>query len=243
LGSGEFQQPDNSKYDLICTSVSVSEIINSNNLISRLVKVKDACEAILKYANGYIFEGPLEYLKNELTARITLSKGKLFDLIPLIPKLDSLSQEDIDFLTHETNKWYRFLDESFVSLITKDLKNDRKLILENRQDFLGIIKDPKVISKENKTIRKQILSILQTQYPNLHVGLVPEMNWNNIELYTNARIAYFHKLKLDETMNVDCNDAADLFQLVYVNKDCLYWTDEGSWKDVIRRAKMGYYLF
>ena len=128
LGSGEFQKPDSSKYDLICTSVSVSEIVNSDNLLSKLGEVKDACEAIMKYANGYIFEGPLEYLKNELTGRITLSKGKLFDLIPLIPQLISLNQADIDFITHETNKWYNFLDDDFVTPITENLKNDREFI-------------------------------------------------------------------------------------------------------------------
>ncbi len=245
LGSGEFQKPDPLKYDLICTFVNVKEIVSSNNflLLSKFEEIKNACRAILEYADGYIFENPIEYLKNELTDIITISEGKLFDLIPLITKIDKLNREELDLITLESIKWYQFLDAYFVFPVTSALKKDRELILGNNKKFREIIKNPRVLSLEREKVKEQILYDLTSQYKYLDRKLMSKINYSNVELYINARIAYIHKLKLDKIMTVQRNDVGDLFQLIYVNRDTLYWTNEGRWKDIIGRARMSSYLF
>ena len=69
------------------------------------------------------------------------------------------------------------------------------------------------------------------------------MFWEDIELYLNVRYQWIKKLKFQKTMKIEENDIVDLWNMVFVNKNCLYWTNDAKWINLIKEARMEKYLF
>lgn len=51
------------------------------------------------------------------------------------------------------------------------------------------------------------------------------------------------KLLLEKSMKMQANDFFDQQNLLYVDRDSLFWTKENRWKTAIKEANMEKYLF
>lgn len=91
-------------------------------------------------------------------------------------------------------------------------------------------------------MKSKIINEISSIYPILEASF-NETFWKNIEFYMRARIAYSEKLKLDKSIKPEPNDAVDLMNLIYVGQDNMYWTEDKRWKNIIKEARLGEYLF
>ena len=63
-------------------------------------------------------------------------------------------------------------------------------------------------------------------------------NWKKLELFISLWGEYFKELELHSTMKFHTNDMNDIFNLIYVEPNTLYWTEDNkNWARILKENK------
>jgi len=244
LGKGKIKFDKTDKYDLYCTYLSLYELIHTERLKTYFDEVSNACKAVLSYSKGIIFETPITHINNLLRpTKSIISKSNFIEAIEYLANIEKLDNDIIPVLDKYLLVKNSTLDNSFVKSICDEIEKARFSIHQNKPFYIQFIKRNEIKQSKLINLREQVVNEIKNKCPLLDIHLFTEIFWQQIDLYMKSRMIYFEKLKLDKIMNVEKNDAIDMINLIYVNDDCLYWTEDTRWKNIIREAKLDKLLF
>lgn len=234
-------------YNLCCTFLNLYELIHTDMLKINFNKVQKACNAIFNFASCFILEPPYLHLKNLLYPyHLEYSKTNFIEAIRTLINLERLDNDMFTELGNYLEIKDDTLNKFFVKHITDEINKTHdffNLDIVNRAQYKKDIKTFENRKKKINNIRKQIITELNNVYPLIDNNSFNDSFWENINVYINARMHYFQKLKLYPNMNPEKNDAVDMLNLIYVNENCLYWTKDNRWKTILSETKLGQYLF
>jgi hypothetical protein len=238
IGKGTLSIPSGTNFKFVATQNNFLEINHKENVKTDFSLIKNACVAIEKYANIIIDESPILYMRNIADPQNAISQESVFyNAVKIIAKTDKIefSTENLEYYDALLQGYRQIVNVNFVKHTTNEINKNREVIYSSKQDkpkFSSLLKQVKAESISN--IKDQILKEIRYTYPNFKISNVNF--WEDISLFLNCRLKYFNLLKLDKKRKVDFNDLIDLFNLVYVDSNSLYWTEDGSWKEIIIQA-------
>jgi len=247
IGYGKIQVPDKNKFQLVATFNNFQEINYTKKVFTDFKLLKGACNAIIKYAEIIIDEPPIAYMHNIANPQNAMKQESVYySAVKEIsvkdnvkPTIKSLKNFNNLLISYRNN-----INEHFVNYTTSEINNSRELIHANsnsKNHFNEIIKKNVNREKSITNLEDQVINEIKYHFPNFEILNIEF--WEDIKLYVLCRKTYFMLLKRDKTRIVNFNDLVDLLNLVYVNKKSLYWTEEGSWKEIIMQAGCEGYLY
>ena len=246
LGEGIISFNQSDEYELCCTHLSLYELIHTERLKEDHIKVSLACKAVLAYSKRFIQEPPLVYLTNLLQpVDKKISNSNFLGAIEYLASGQLLDEDVMNELDKHIASYKNTLQKSFISPLFDEIGVMRTIFAENKSI---ILKYKEGIKREDKwkrrieVLKSKIIKEISPAYPISETNF-NEAFWKKIQFYMRSRIAYSEKLKLDKTMKPEPNDAVDLVNLIYVDADSLYWTNDKRWKNIIKEAMLGNYLF
>lgn len=247
IGSGEIQIPDKNKFQLVATFNNFQEINHTKKVFTDYKLLKGACNAIIKYAEVIIDEPPIVYIHNIANPQNAIKQESVYySAVKEFAKRNNIKPtiESSKKFNDLLNDYRKNIINNFVNYTTAEINNSRKLIhanSKNKKDFNELIKKNTIEEESITNLKEQIINNIKYHFPDFEI--LNKEFWEDIKLYMLCRRKYFRLLKIDRERKVNFNDLVDLFNLVYVNKKSLYWTEDGSWKEIILQAGFADYLY
>lgn len=223
-----------SNVQLIATSVNLIEISSTPNLLNNLSLVASTAKAIHDYASMIIQPNPIEYmiglfhpdyLPDTTTEARLLGK---FNILMSINETEIPKQNIID-----TEQQIKELEKSQNDLAAK-INNK---LLDFRKEIKTKIGKEKYRKRDFIEQWKMFFSTLVKHYSAEYCGKEYELKsdseaWEQLEFFLYSW-DYFFKNNLElGNWKFHRNDWGDLFNLVYVNQNCKYWTIEKKWNRI-----------
>lgn len=251
LGNQSIIKPIDSK--LIATWINIIEIGFSHPEIKEKIDInecKNAAKAILDFADEIIELDPFAY------AAMKILPGFIVHPKPIKDILFDLSQNGLpdSILYHECRQYYDYFMSSkndFAASINVGKENIRSSELRDKTSKEKF-KKSNVIQIEEQAIglMQDINEYLKSEQ-NKKIDFNDQEDFDNMIVTTTAlfngyilpKQVFMKKLILTKTMKMQPNDFYDLLNLIYVDKENLYWTKENRWKTAFHEAKMANYLF
>ena len=251
LGNDTISKPDNVK--LIATWINIIEIGYSHPKIKPKLnedECKSAAKAILKFSDNIIEMDTFCYA----TKRI--APGLDINVIPIRWVLEEIASVGLpnSETYFEYQKYYDlFLNSksNYSESINKEKEKIREKELKNsisKKEFKD--SDELQIQEHVCGLLKDIDGFLKAKY-NKYIGFVDQTDFdqtceklkNEFECFVYTRQMFMKKLNLTRSMKMQPNDYFDLQNLLYVDKDKLFWTKENRWKTALKEANVEKYLF
>ena len=246
LGEGIISFNQSNEYELCCTHLSLYELIHTERLKKDHIKVSLACKSVLAYSKRFIQETPLAYLTNLLQQKDNnIPNSNFLEAIEYLASGHLLDEDIINELDKHLASHKTTLYESFVSPLTFEMGAVRDFIYEDKSNvfkYKECIKKRETRALRFKDLKSKIIKIINSTYP-ISDSSFTDIFWKKIEFFIRSWITFSSKLKLDKTIEPEPNDAVDLMNLIYVDQDSLYWTNDQRWKNIILEAKLGNQLF
>ena len=233
------------KGKLVCTHSTLIELCSTHKIYRSPEEVKHAIRAIRDFGVIRSHHNPFSY-------------GLLNFLQSYRPNPHS-SIRRWESLIH-------FLD--FEYIVNKEMAENAKLSLdEYNKDFIGSIdymnQTAIPIKAINKSRKEQVkkrdyikvsriyIAELLLQYfreqPAFNGAAGISLNsdkWNNFELFIEVLAAFFKDIDSVPNQKIHENDWADILNMIYVNPNDQYWTEEKKWKRYINNnVNIAKYLF
>ena len=219
---------------LFGTSVNITEISSTPNLINNIDLVVRTIKAMKKYAYRIIIENPLEYLISSFFYEFNpdskterrLLKG--FDILTSID-VNEISKETIS----NTKKQIDQIRETQIKEVKKmnsDLIIIRKTIKENEGKHKH--RSNNYISTWKEYFSKLILEYSKLYCDEEYIINTNDQIWEQFEFFLYTWEHYFKNNLEIGNWKFDKNDWGDLFNLVYVGKGFKYWTIERKWNNI-----------
>jgi hypothetical protein len=216
---------------LYATSVNITEISSSPNLVKDIDLVVRTIKAMKKYAFRVIIENPLEYLISSFFHEFNPdSKTEL----GLLKGFDTLVSMDVNGISKKTiNKAKNQIDQIVQPQIEEANKMNDDLIIIRKK-----IKktEGKQKHRSNNYINtwKEYFSKLVLEYSKLHCDKeyllnTNEKSWEQFEFFLYTWEHYFKNNLEIGNWKFDKNDWGDLFNLIYIKDEFKYWTIERKW--------------
>lgn len=214
------------------TSLNLSEIQKSDNIINNVDLVKNALIKIFYFKNNIIFENPFIYLAQ-------LNSSPYYDNRQLLPLLKVLVK---------ISKGYRFKDEQkikikqTIDLIRSDFKLLARLFNEKAEELRLKNKHSKAWKEEDTlhitiNLINYIVEVVTNNEKNLF-----GFDFSQIELFVKTLDLFFNEIETTG-MTIKDNDWNDLAILAYVQPNDKYYTNDKRWVKLIKAAGMEHYLF
>jgi len=246
LGNGSLKFENSDKYALCFTYLSLFELIHSANLKDDFKKVSKACKAVITYSSCFIIESPLNHLINLLhPLEFRKSNSNFIEAITYLSSIDDLDKDILLELDKHLSSHNDKLDKYFVTYISEQMASFKNVIYKDRTStfkYKELIKTRKMKEGKFENLKCQIIQEIG-DISGISKSYFSEKFWKQIEVFLKSWAVYTDKLKFDKTMNPKPNDAADLTNLVYVNEDNLYWTEDRRWINILKEAKLEKYMF
>ena len=231
---------------LIGTSVNITEISSSLNLINKFDLVARTVKAMYKYNSRVIISNPMEYLislfyidyePNVITEQRLLEHfNTLMDI-----DFDEIPQTNINETKIQIEQIIHSGD-SIADKINTDLVNIRQEIKQQ-------IGKEKYRRKDFTKKWKKYFSKLVLEYSKQHCEKEYELDLNNtawkyLEFFLITWESYFKNNLEIGNWKFDRNDWGDLFNLIYVIQGRKYWTLEQKWNRIFEsNEKLKKYKF
>lgn len=251
LGNQSITKPEGVK--LIATWINVIEIGFSHPEIKKLLKPEDckkAAKAILEFADEIIELDPFAY------ATLKIAPEFIIHPKPIIGILSKISQNGLpNSVSYEENKIYYdyfiSMKKGFADSMNEGKVLIRKSEIQNNDSWekfkksdsdqidehaIGLITDINDFLK--KEHEKQLEFLNQLDFDSTK-NSVKDL----FECFIIPKQLFIKKMILERSMKMQPNDFFDLLNLIYVDKDKLFWTKEKRWKTALREAQMDKYLY
>lgn len=222
------------KANLCGTLINLLELCRTPNSLGRIEIVRVACKQLVQRNKGIcvysptksiaissglgIDDGNVEQIRDCMTFIASIAEGA--DIDP--KKLEAFSimvQQEQERLIALAGQLNALADSVQAQGINKRDPNRRKDTTDTKNFIAAMV---------GRAIRKEVKA--------------EEIKWEEAELLLHT----MHALHLEFEVSGrrwQPNDIHDLYNLAYVGKDDLYWTEEKRWIRIIKGAGMGHYLF
>lgn len=237
LADGTLKLPDESKYKLVCTYLSFTELTLSPNNFKQLSQVKRIMNKIFEIKPEFITETPMEFASNKVENKLPVE----FDV------------ED-DFIFMYSKQLFHYDEENLKDDVLKEhlefIVRRRKENFEDHSEFLNDFykKDglkvlfKKYLSIEDEVEMSQKLFANELSNYNEKIYSYKDIKSYLFEFYINIRGRYTRNL-MTSGMKSNSNDHNDLINMIYVQPKDKYWTLEKRWLSIAKETNMNKYLF
>lgn len=248
LGKGEFTFEVINELDLNCTLLSLYELILTEKLRFDFITVSNACKAILCHSKGLILYSPISHLYNLSNPMSSeFESNQIMKVIEYIANADSLDSEYQSVLEKQLKFKTKTIQNYFVNYISNKLYESKTQIFQNQliqNKFKQLNKTKNIKDAKTSYLKEIIIGEIKSNYPKVKDEFFDIHFWQEIDFYIKSRLKYLDLLKFNSTkMNIEENDVVDMLNLVYVNENCLYWTEDKKWLNIFREAKLQEYLY
>jgi|AntAceMinimDraft_15_1070371.scaffolds.fasta_scaffold36595_1 hypothetical protein len=224
---------------LIGTSVNITEISSSPNIVNDIDLTVRTIKAFRKNHDFILINNPMEHLISvfhqdyEPNSKVEDDLLKGFELLLNID-IKEIPQHGFD----EAKRRLAKINEGkqkLVDLINTGLPEVRERIKR------GIRKKNHRKIDFTKTWKKFIsdaVHLYSKEYCNKEYIIdIEDENWSKLELFINTWENYFKELDVSKT-KIKPNDWADLFNLVYVQPEFYYWTNDEPWNRLFEKNEL-----
>lgn len=238
LSMAKLTLPDPSKYALVCTHSTITELAFTPNIFGKLDIVQEAVNQILNSASDILMAPPLDYARmiidNSYNQEFKVEDDLVFAFLRVVMNhpsdglIDNESKEQLTFIVNERNKnfvaWASYLNE-----LNEPMKNmSSQLKRYHSQEELKL------------DLRKLFMLELNDSHNTNYTA--EEISWDSFEFYENIHSQYYRNLRFSK-MKADSNDKYDLENMIYVQPNDLYWTKEKRWLRMAKESNLENYLY
>jgi len=221
-------------HKLIGTFNSIDELSRSEQLRSNPEVVRNAIRSLITKPTMTFYEPPLIYLKRLNNPNFKYSVLTELKSILMGTQLIANGHE----LNEDKNEGYL----QYCRDRKNGLKEAADFFNEKADIIKSNIKNKEKNRKENSIpLNRDFVSFLVASQTKTD-GLNGNFNWSRIELFENVLKVLFNEMELGAIKLVQ-NDWYDLFNMLYVTPERLYWTEDEKWIRLIIKAGMEKYLF
>lgn len=245
IAKGEIPSFIGNGIPIVATYNNIDEVSISHNILNNFDLLKETIQAIFNNYDSAIIQNPIEYaIKLDTPSYFSNHYDENYKSVMRYTEgIVNGELTEANFSGH---------DEVVEAI------NQRKVELQNAADiFMGSITKVKNyvknLLKENKITKKKFwetnyIDFAQMVFKDLVRSISPtdyeisdNFDWNQIELFLHV-FEQFLKDLIMSNRKVKANDWYDLFNLLYVQPDDKYWTNERYWINLIKKATMDRYL-
>lgn len=251
LGNGTISKPDNVK--LIATWINVIEIGFSHPEIKQKVnenECKQAANAILNFSDDIIEMNPFFYATKRIVPDLDMNVKPIKEVLEQITNA-GLPNSETYFENECEYQLFMKIKSDFSESINKAKKEIRKKVLKNnisKTDFKD--SDESQIQEHVYGLLKDIDDFLKTEYSK-YIVFDNQADFNQtfeklkkeFECYVFTKQMFIKKMILIKSMKMQPNDFFDLQNLLYIDRNKLFWTKENRWKTALKEGGMEKYLF
>jgi len=219
---------------LIGTSVNITEISSSPNLINNLSLVKKTVEAMYKFNHLVIASNPMEYLISLFHSEY---KPNIKTEMRLLDGFNTLMEIDLNIITPQ--------DKIDAEIQIKEICDSQNEVAKRiNNDLTKIRQNIKKHERKDKYRKrsfidkwKKYFSTLVLEYSKQHCDKEYELDindksWDQLEFFLYTWEFYFKNNLEIGNWKFEKNDWGDLFNLVYVGPGIKYWTSENKWNAI-----------
>jgi len=246
LGDKTLHFDPDQEFELCCTYLNMWELITSNNLITNFKKIQNACKAIIEHCNTFILSSPFNHLETLANNKYYHEVTELFHIIEYIANTDKdefLIDINNGVLENIIVQKSHTLNNFFVEQITSELIEYKNMLSKQKRTLKVQAKTNKIRIMSVDFQKNSIINELKNYNSLFNIDYIDENFWNNLKFYFESRLLFFYNYKHSSEMKIYKNDAVDLLNLVYVNFDCLYWTEERKWNNIFKEAQLDSFLY
>jgi hypothetical protein len=224
---------------LIGTSVNIIEISSSPNIISDIDLIVRTVKAFKNNHDFILINNPMEHLITvfnqdyEPDAKVEDELLKGFDILLNID-IKKISQLRLN----EAKRRLQKINEDklkLVNLINNGLPEVREKIKRSE----GKKKHRKIdFTKTWKKFISDTVYLYSKEYCSKEYIIdIEDNNWSKVELFISTLENYFKELDVTK-IKFKPNDWADLFNLVYVQPEFNYWTNDDPWNRLFEKNEL-----
>lgn len=216
---------------LIGTSVNITEISSTPNLISNIDLVARTINSMRTHVHEIVISNPMEYMISIFHSDFnpnTNTEMRLLEGFKTLMNIDINSIPEQNIIDAEI--------QIKEILNTQNELADRINggLLKIKQDIKRNIGKEKHRKLDFTEIWKNYFSEFVLEYSKQHCAKEYELNindksWDQLELFLYTWESYFKNNLEIGNWKFDKNDWGDLFNLVYVYPGAKYWTSERKW--------------
>jgi hypothetical protein len=236
--------------ELFSTYLSLDEMCASRKVYENFTLQSDVLK-IMQNHSTLIIKNPIEYLLELDNQKSVQDYSAHYN--GTLKYADEIINHQFDPTNPEMLAWL----ENLAITREKELEKPTEhinIILQERID------EVKTLSKEhgynnnkhdkhNDWLASNTISLTQDDFRKIFEALTDGKNklsnsfpWEKIELFLYT-LDYFFKYSSVTEKKFEKNDWYDIFMLIYVQPNTLYWTKDKKWKKFITDSGCGHYLF
>jgi len=234
FANGRFEVP---RANLTHSRTTILELIQVKPAPSNPDQPKQVCKVFLdQLSTGYHLQ-PIAHmaevlgieLPNGYVSKSLLLHQQAVEVIRVIAcgTLDNRDIEELETLVKSLQRPIQLLWES-LSQIISDYKKE-----EGAQN--NVDREAHLQGTKNLITKWIVEKVGKSIYPD-------NIDWDRIEFFLHTFDSWLKELEVTKR-KPKFNDFTDAFNLAYVQPGTLYWTEDGSWKTLIRSAGVQKYLY
>lgn len=217
------------------TYVNLFELSLSPNLLKDLEWMSKVVRALHDAHPMIIETNPIEFIIKKQFPDYPVKDKKYIEMLKGFEKLMSIdfSKAKPEDFEEASNQFKKSID---------DWRNILQDLADKVNEMLPLVRHNIKSSTGKKAHRKVFSLPLFAELLNFYVRSFTEGEveldietypWEEVELFIRVWDNYFKELEVSSSQKFQANDWFDLFNMAYVSKDSLYWTEENKWVRLI----------
>ena len=251
LGNSSITKPKNVK--LIATWINIIEIGFSHEEIKENLNVEDckkAAKAILDFADEIIYLDPFGYATNRISSDFKINQKSLKDILIEI-STNGLPDTNGYLKNKSIYDYFMTLKNNYSTNINLEKDKIRKVQLKDSTTKDAFkISDNSQVEEHAVGLLTDINEFLQSEHDK-ELSFLDKKDFdftieeikNDFVCFLDTKQKFMKKLVLIKSMKMQPNDFFDLLNLLYIDKDTLFWTKEIRWKSALKEADMENFLY
>ena len=245
IGKGSI--PINKIYGLplVCTHLSLNELLNSPNLYIDQDAVRNAVRAIKEFGSMINLQNPYIHGITRFLPDYSYCTDNSSEIWK---QLESLLNNEILFSDEQVEILNNIFSER-----SKEFKEEIAELNKNALPNKNYIKDNHIRNDIRHTdysfhFRKTLVDYLisyhkQNSNTAIQISLDSD-NWDDLELIIEVWSHFTKCLDINYDQKLHTNDWGDILNMIYVGRNDLYWTSEKKWNNLIKaNPRTQKYLF
>ena len=238
IAEGKIKPEEISKLKLIGTALNIIEIASTPHLFDNFELVKLTIKALQKHHFIINSRNPFDHFISIFDSSFKPNDEYVVNLLNDFEKIDTidncndLSLEDWDIVFAKTGA-----RKDYIRRVVNDaLLQSQTFIKDNH------LKKNYSSNSYKDSWKPFFIFLISEYYRNIYneeiIIAKNDMNWNRLDFFITAWDEYFKHLEIEDGSKFKRNDWYDLWNLVYVQPECKYWTSEKrSWAKLLKENK------
>jgi hypothetical protein len=237
------------KEKLLGTFISIHELATSRNLIrpDKIERIRRAIQQLMSVPFGYCLNDPIRYMATDGAPGtfddIILNQRGLLEGLQLFANGHSVAEsryeEFLESIAEQNRPLHDFatLTNNYIHGIRQHMKEGR-----SQEEYELEMREYSKRSLRNPIPFRQLICTW--------ISDVTGNNVQHTDIDWRKRFKFFDLVGRTFFLDLETgrrawrvNDFHDFFNLVYVGHSDFYWTDEKDWRNWIRKANCGHYLY